>query len=303
MKKGFTIIETSLVVAISGLLAVGLMIGWSRNINIQRYNDSVETFKSDIQAVFDEVQNPTNTRVKGRCLWKGADSVENVPDNLNGTDRGASECMVLGKAIIFSNSSIGEHQEKFVEYDLVGKKPFREDYSRYSDSIDALESSNISILKNSGKEHSLAWGSKMKMATKNKLNGWDFSANREGENITYYNMIGVMVVRSPLDGSMMAFGLASEAISFTDEYNSNLLRFRSLRLPNMLNNDDRTVKICVISANNVYNNGNRVVSIGQSGAKILPTEGKGSMRCGNKSGKFNFDEGYKDIFFEGKPII
>ena len=87
MKKGFTIIETSLVVAISGLLAVGLMIGWSRNINIQRYNDSVETFKSDIQAVFDEVQNPTNTRVKGRCLWKGADSVENVPDNLNGTER------------------------------------------------------------------------------------------------------------------------------------------------------------------------------------------------------------------------
>ncbi len=53
---GFTIIEISLFLAISSFLAVGLMAGWTTNINRQRYTDMVSTFKSDIQQVFTEVE-------------------------------------------------------------------------------------------------------------------------------------------------------------------------------------------------------------------------------------------------------
>ena len=55
MKKGFTIIETMLVLSVTGLLSVGIMVGWSVNINRQRYDDSVNTFKSDIQQIFSDV--------------------------------------------------------------------------------------------------------------------------------------------------------------------------------------------------------------------------------------------------------
>ena len=60
MKKGFTIIETLLVLSISALFAVGMLIGWNRNVDRARYEDAVSTFKSDIQAIFDEVSSPTN---------------------------------------------------------------------------------------------------------------------------------------------------------------------------------------------------------------------------------------------------
>ena len=44
-KKAFTIIEVMLVVSISGLMLVTMLVGWNANIERQRYNDSVNTFK------------------------------------------------------------------------------------------------------------------------------------------------------------------------------------------------------------------------------------------------------------------
>ena len=58
-KKAFTIIEVMLVVSISGLMLVTMLVGWNANIERQRYNDSVNTFKSDIQGVFSDVENQT----------------------------------------------------------------------------------------------------------------------------------------------------------------------------------------------------------------------------------------------------
>lgn len=298
MKKGFTIIETSLVVAISGLLAVGLMIGWSRNINIQRYNDSVETFKSDIQAVFDAVQNQTNSREKIKCEYADMGSLKAVHDS-NGVERGASDCILFGKAIIFSNNLYQALQSKFVEYDLIG---IDKDYSEYSDNIKALQDSRFSVIPNSAVEHSLEWGSKMKMATRNKINGWDFSHKFFHDEFESRYMRGIIIIRSPIDGSLLTFGMTRV---FTDKWyieatnTSNLWRYDFISSKNILNSTDRTVRICVTSANNVYGNLNRVVSMGSSGVSILPANGKGSMYCGIKEGK-DFDT---DIFFEGKPII
>ena len=56
--NGFTIIEISLFLGLSGFLAVGLMAGWSNSINRQRYNDMVSTFKSEVQQVFLKLKTP-----------------------------------------------------------------------------------------------------------------------------------------------------------------------------------------------------------------------------------------------------
>ena len=56
MKKAFTIIEVMLVLGVSGLMIATMLIGWNANIEKQRYNDSVNTFKSDLQSVFSDVE-------------------------------------------------------------------------------------------------------------------------------------------------------------------------------------------------------------------------------------------------------
>ena len=56
-QKGFTIIEVVLVIAISGLMAAGIMIGVSSSINRQQYRDSVQSFAAFLRSEYSKVVN------------------------------------------------------------------------------------------------------------------------------------------------------------------------------------------------------------------------------------------------------
>lgn len=57
-RKGFTLIEVTLVLALAGLLLVGLLGGTAAAIKAQRYNDSVRTFAEYLRTIYSEVINP-----------------------------------------------------------------------------------------------------------------------------------------------------------------------------------------------------------------------------------------------------
>lgn len=57
-KSGFTIIEVSLFLAITGLLLIGLLGGTYASIASQRYNDSVRSFAEFLRQTFGEVISP-----------------------------------------------------------------------------------------------------------------------------------------------------------------------------------------------------------------------------------------------------
>ncbi len=57
-KPGFTIIEVMLVLAITGLMLVGVIAGTYSSIATQRYNDSVRSFSEFLRQVFAEVISP-----------------------------------------------------------------------------------------------------------------------------------------------------------------------------------------------------------------------------------------------------
>ena len=126
-KKAFTIIEVMLVVSISGLMLVTMLVGWNANIERQRYNDSVNTFKSDIQGVFSDVENQTNDKSQRiNCNTNGANI--SISSNNGGASTGASDCVILGKYISFfdgrvivgnENATIG--QSSYQVYDVIGK--------------------------------------------------------------------------------------------------------------------------------------------------------------------------------------
>lgn len=90
-KQGFTIIEVMLVLAITGLMLVGIIAGTYSSIATQRYNDSVRSFSEFLRQVFAEVISPQSlsegnsdeAAVYGKVVVFGAnaDSASGVTDS------------------------------------------------------------------------------------------------------------------------------------------------------------------------------------------------------------------------------
>lgn len=57
-EKGFTVIEVMLVLAITGLLFVGIVGSSFGSIQFQRYEDSVNSFAESLRNIYNEVLNP-----------------------------------------------------------------------------------------------------------------------------------------------------------------------------------------------------------------------------------------------------
>lgn len=97
---GFTVIETMLFLAISGLLVVGILAGAGTAINVQRYKDSTNSFLSYVQGEFDKAQNVQNNRSTAlACDPAGSISEGNTQPVL-----GTSPCVIVGRLLTLSST-------------------------------------------------------------------------------------------------------------------------------------------------------------------------------------------------------
>lgn len=83
-KKGFTIIEVMLVLAITGLMLIGVLGSTYISINSQRYNDSLRNFAEYMRSIYAEVLSPS--------------SITEDPDAAIGN---SSDYAILGKVLVF----------------------------------------------------------------------------------------------------------------------------------------------------------------------------------------------------------
>ncbi len=91
---GFTIIETMLFLAISGALAVGLMVGMGAAIGSQQYRDSVQSYANYLRGQYGQavaVENGNVAHDSDVCSSLGAASTD---------DRGRSDCVIVGRHVV-----------------------------------------------------------------------------------------------------------------------------------------------------------------------------------------------------------
>jgi hypothetical protein len=130
MRRGFTILEVVLFLAVTMALIAGMFVGTTTNIDRERYNDSVESFKSFLQEQYEIVANPQGLRdggQRGVCSPRNAghgqvnfnatgginlSQVAYVTTDRTVTDpslgavyRGRSNCLIYGRLIEFTGTA------------------------------------------------------------------------------------------------------------------------------------------------------------------------------------------------------
>ena len=90
--SGFTIIETSLVLAITGLLVAMVLIGIGSSLNHERYTDAVNQALAFFRGQYSQTTNVLNDRPSTESCGSGGITTGN-------TTRGASNCLLLGNLL------------------------------------------------------------------------------------------------------------------------------------------------------------------------------------------------------------
>ena len=169
-KKGFTIIEVALFVAVSGFILVGIIIGTGTSLFRQRYNDSVQNFAEFLRTVYAQVS-----------------AVQNAGSGQSGQ-------AIYGKLITF-----GEKTDIIYTYDVVGAAVSGDKTASYS-TIGALQDvvdANVVTTEKSGS----FWRAY-------SINQNDYSplwqARIETPEHEYFTG-SILIVRSPVSGTIHTF--------------------------------------------------------------------------------------------------
>ena len=131
MKGGFTLIEVSLFLAITGLLFLGVTIGVQNSVFQQRYNDSVQNFVEVLRSAYAKTEN-----------------VQNYAEGGN-TDKA-----IYGKLITFgeSNNLSGESNTdgEIFMYSVIGNASCG---SGFNGTLEALGACEVSVLDENGEPY------------------------------------------------------------------------------------------------------------------------------------------------------
>jgi type II secretory pathway pseudopilin PulG len=197
--RGFTIIETMLVLAITGALVAGLLIGVGSSVSTQRYKDAVVTLKSFMQSQYSQVSDVTNTRdVNWSCGAAASPAQTNA-----GTAPGQSDCVILGRYVSIVGGNVTS--AVVVGYPLSSA-------STGTDIATLKNNYTLGISTSSISTSMLEWGAQI---------SWPQSG-AESKNPTMPRSFAMVIVRSPDSGTMYTF--TSNAVNGIDAVSSATLK-------------------------------------------------------------------------------
>jgi prepilin-type N-terminal cleavage/methylation domain-containing protein len=180
-QRGFTIIETMLVLAITGVLVAGVFVGIGTSINVQRYRDSVQTLKNLLQTQYAEITSVLNDR---NDQWS-CDAQATTSDS-GSVDRGQTDCVLLGRLVTINQSDITVYS---VLGRQVGSAATTNDITSLTTNY-VLNVSSVEVVSDS-----LEWGAAI---------AWPASG-AGGRSPTMPRQISILYLRSPDSGQVYTF--------------------------------------------------------------------------------------------------
>ena len=184
MKKrwtGFTLIEVSLFLAITGLLFVGIAIGTQNSISRQRSYDSVQNFAEFLRSVYSEVSNP-----------------QSVGD-------GRSDTAIYGKLISFGEtfdmSGNNNDRKMIFVYDVVGNVSNGLGSGNIIDALKRVKA-NVVVASNTGSDTAVPAG-----VVENYIPKWQAEVENVDNSDDFRG--SVLIVRHPGSGTINTLASAS----------------------------------------------------------------------------------------------
>ena len=221
-RYGFTIIEVTLVLGITGLMLMGLVINVHHNIADQRYATSVQDFNSFLRQVYNQVENTqiadrgiisTSTSADYRCVIDGdlqvtvgpaGHTVNKYGSKTGLANSGRTNCSVYGKLVTFGEAG----QDAINVYDVLGDVVDARNTLVSTDEKNAMREVHLGIIaqRDSGRivshyPYTLSWGASIEAETK----GTRFT----GE---------LLIVRSPLSGIVHTYYRSLSSFDILNNY-------------------------------------------------------------------------------------
>jgi len=200
-KPGFTIIETMLVLAITGVLIATLLFGVGSSVTTQRYSDSVTSFRSLLQDQYSQVSNVSNDRGSG---WTCGDDGKATPVQSGTSTPGQSHCVLLGRyvSIVAGDVSIAT----VIGYPTSLAPAVASDMQTIKDNY------ALGISKSSVETKTLEWGAQI---------AWPKSGGGF-QSPTTPRSIAILFLRSPDSGTTYTF--TSNDVTAVDAFSESTLK-------------------------------------------------------------------------------
>lgn len=187
-KEGFTIIETMLVLSITGILIAGLLVGLGSSISNQRYQDAVSSLKNMIQDQYSQINNVTNDRSGDWTCSSDAAPVATEAKN-SGVAPGQSNCVLLGRYV-------GIVDDQITTATVVG---YPNPGATSDGTISSIKSSyTLGISTSSIEKSSLEWGARIAWPTSG-------GGSKPPSSSAPTRSLAVLMIRSPENGTSFTF--------------------------------------------------------------------------------------------------
>lgn len=197
-QRGFTIIEVSAVIAITGLMFFAAMTGITIAVQRQRFSDTVHTTQSYLQSQYDEVVNVINNRPNA-TICRSVDGAGNPV----ATSRGSDDCLILGRLLVFTQDDTNE--ESFIKSYVVVGNP-GDVYDTTKSTMQLITDSSPAIISHttSNNQFLIPWGARL-TDTREKTGA-----------VSTRDVQTIAILRSPKDGSLSVYRIDFAALLPTD---------------------------------------------------------------------------------------
>jgi type II secretory pathway pseudopilin PulG len=199
VNRGFTIIETVLFLSITSVLIVALLAGVTVSINAQRYQDSVDSFKSLLQNQYSDLTNVYNDR---QDTWTCSNGAVTSEGGSSADVRGQSDCVVMGRYIYIQNGDISLA-------DVVGYESSSDQQTDLDVIRDDYELGLSSVHED---ERQLEWGTRI---------SWPV-AGTDAETIGTPRSLALLIIQSPVTQTVYTFTSDSPPDSIDDVASDDL---------------------------------------------------------------------------------